>query len=341
MTPNKDEGRLTAPDPDHADGPTGGDVIARLRRAGLRVLPLPQIPASTAADARQAVTAGGGMPALFPGLAHGWPALAAWDPAQLAIAHGGTRVTALMDLPATGVLLPEEQCNYERALPFAEFVQAMLTASPDAPCYLAYTRVAGLFPAADYDFGPLTGGIPGGTDTRVWIGSAGTRSMLHSDLKDNLFCQIWGEKEVVLLPWQHSRAAYPFPDNIVNSRIDVATPDLTAFPRLGRAVLYAGTVRPGDVLFMPRGCWHDIRSLTPSVSLNHWFGRPLGFADYAQLLARLGPPYWAATARSFLVHGLLHRRERTRFLFSPPSTGKRMYDLVRWGDFSRENDPSG
>jgi lysine-specific demethylase 8 len=315
------------------------DLAAALRAAGLNVRPLPVGGDATPGSLRAAIADRRG-PALFSGLTDGWAARTAWAPENLVRAHGHKLVTALMDLPADGVLFPKEQRLYERSLEFAEFVEHMLTASAEAPCYLAYTKPDGLFPAGDYDFEPLTGGSPHSSDTRVWIGSAGTRSMLHSDLKDNLFCQIWGEKHVVLVPWEHSSAVYPFPDNLVNSQVDLAKLDLDRFPRLRRAVLYAGTVRPGDILFMPRGCWHDIRSRTPSVSLNHWFGPPLAFADYSGLLLRSGPRFWAATARDFINHGVLRRREKTVFFFSPPSTGKRLYDRLRWGDFSRENDPA-
>ncbi|MGI5270356.1 cupin-like domain-containing protein [Nonomuraea sp. CA-218870] len=315
------------------------DPAAKLREAGLDVRRLPRHDDPAPAAVRQAIADRSG-PMVFPGLTDSWPARTRWTPENLAVTHGGRTVTALMNLPASGVLFPHDQRNYERTLPFAEFVHEMLATSADSPCYLAYTRAAELFPARDYDFAPLTGDLPYSTDTRVWIGSAGTRSMLHSDLKDNFFCQIWGEKHVVLVPWEHARDVYPFPGNLVNSQVDVMEPDLDRFPRLRRATFYAGTVEPGDVLYMPRGCWHDIRSRTPSVSVNHWFGPPMTAADYASLLLRSGPRYWAATARDFLAHGLLRRREKTTFFFSPPSTGKRLFDLLRWGDFSRENDPS-
>jgi hypothetical protein len=326
----------TSDDPDKA----GHDELTiALLAAGLDVRPIPRMETPTAEEGRPAVASGRG-PLLFPGFADRWPARTAWTPSNLVKTHGQKTVTALMDLPSSGTLFPKEQHCYERVLTLAEFIERMITAPPTAPCYLAYTRAEGLFPASDYDFSPLTGDTPHGADTRVWIGSAGTRSMLHSDLKDNLFCQIWGEKHVVLLPWEQSRAAYPFPDNLVNSQVDLAEPDPERFPRLWKAVLHAGTVRPGDILFIPRGCWHDIRSRTPSVSLNHWFGPPMRFSDYAGLLLKSGPKFWAVAARDFLVYGLLGRREPTTFFFSPPSTGKRLYDMLRWGDFSRDNDPA-
>ncbi|OKH99348.1 hypothetical protein A6A06_25710 [Streptomyces sp. CB02923] len=250
-------------------------------------------------------------------------------------------MTALVGLPDTGVLLPRDQRFYEKELTFTEFVDTMLTTTVAAPCYLAYRRAHEIFDPADYDFAAL---VPHDgrhhTDTRVWIGSAGTRSMLHSDLKDNLFCQVWGEKDVTLLAWRDSRAAYPFPDNLVNSQVDLGAPDLKRFPRLGRVRFWHVRMGPGDLLYMPRGCWHDVRARTPSISINHWFGEPVGLARYLRLLAVLGPAYWRSTVRDFVGHGLLHRQEPTRFFFSPASTGKRLYDALRSGNFSRHNDPS-
>jgi lysine-specific demethylase 8 len=311
-----------------------------LREAGLDVRPLPLAADHTPAGLRHAVRQRA-VPLLFHGLVESWPARHAWQPDRLRDRYGQRRVTALMNLPGAGVLYPQDQKGYERDLSFAAFIDAMMTADPGSPCYLAYQRAEELLDMADCDFAGLLGPADhGGTDTRVWIGSAGTRSMLHADLKDNLFCQISGEKSVTLLSWQDSRAAYPFPDNLVNSQIDVARPDLAAFPKLRDATFYSGTVSPGDVVYIPRGCWHDIRSLTPSVSVNHWFGPAQSLAEYLSLLCRLGPRYWSRTARDFVRHGLFGREEETRFFFSPPSTGRRLYQALRTGNFSHDNDPS-
>jgi lysine-specific demethylase 8 len=311
-------------------------IDLRLRAVGLDVRPIPQVEHPTAADLWAAIANRNG-PKLFCGLADDWPARRTWNPANLMRDHGGKQVTALMDLPAGGVLFPEDQQAYTRTLAFGDFLTAMLNTEPSKPCYLAYKRADELFPSADYDFTSLTGAQ--GTDTRVWIGSAGTRSMLHSDLKDNLFCQIWGQKNFLLVPWGQSRSAYPFPGNLVNSQIDLADVDLARFPRLRKATVYAGTILPGDILYMPRGTWHDVRSRTASVSVNHWFGSSLSSRHYLRLLLASGPRYWAATVKDFWRHGVMSRPEQTRFFFSPPSTGKRLYDLLRWGNFSRDNDP--
>ncbi|WP_406447728.1 cupin-like domain-containing protein [Streptomyces sp. NBC_00876] len=315
------------------------ELVPLLRAAGLTVRPIEHAAAADVGALRRRVAARSG-PLVCSGLMEDWPARTGWNPADLAKRHGERRVTALLDLPATGVLFPQDQRGYERELSFGEFLDRMTAAGPVAPCYLAYQRAHEIFDPADYDIASLCPADGHGTDTRVWIGSAGTRSMLHSDLKDNFFCQVWGEKSVILLDWRDSRAVYPFPDNLVNSRIDLAEPDLGRFPRLRKAVLHHARLRPGDLLYIPRGWWHDVRAHTPSVSVNHWFGEPLGLREYLRLLGALGPAYWRATVRDFVTHGMLRRQEPTRFFFSPASTGKRLYDAVRTGDFSRSNDPS-
>lgn len=325
---------------DHAPAPAGTHPADTLRQAGLDVRPLPGAIDETPVGLRRAV-AQRDVPLLFRGLTDDWPARRAWTPDAVRHAHGGRQVTALMHLPADGVLYPRDQALYEQTLTMVQFIDAMLTASPASPCYLAYQRAADLFDIAECRFAELLGERDElDSDTRVWIGSAGTRSMLHSDLKGNLFCQIWGEKSVTLLSWRESPAAYPFPDNLVNSQIDIARPDLARFPRLSQVTFFSGVVGPGDILYIPRGWWHDIRSRTPSVSVNHWFGPPQSFSEYLALLARLGPAYWRRTASDFVRHGLLGQREETRFFFSPPSTGKRLYQALTTGSFSRDNDPT-
>ncbi|WP_230466151.1 hypothetical protein [[Actinomadura] parvosata] len=76
-----------------------------LREAGLDVRPLPRHHHPTPAAVRQAV-AGRSGPMLFPGLADSWPARTRWTPENLVRSYGGRQVTALMDLPSSGVLFP-------------------------------------------------------------------------------------------------------------------------------------------------------------------------------------------------------------------------------------------
>ncbi|MFE9500725.1 cupin-like domain-containing protein [Streptomyces collinus] len=315
-----------------------GTPAAEMRASGIKVTAIPRVSAATPTALKAAINSQ--SPMIFSGLTDTWPARTTWNPSSLRQMHGARQITALMNLPTKGVLFSQDQRNFEQTMPFSEFLDVMDKTTNAAPCYLAYKRVDEIFDPSDYDFEAILGATTADGDTRVWIGSAGTRSMLHSDLKDNLFCQIWGRKSVTLLPWSQSRAAYPFRDNLVNSQLDLAEVDLAKYPRLRSAEFMHSTVLPGDILYIPRGCWHDIRSQTPSISINHWFGASQSLGEYLRLLLMLGPKYWFSTVRDFIFHGLLKHSQKTLFFFSPPSTGRRLYDALRWGNFSKENDPS-
>lgn len=315
------------------------DLEYSLKMLGLKLEPIPRVYETNPEKLRASVIANN-SPLIFSGLIDQWRSYRNWSPTELTKEHGRKSVKALINLPSKGVFFPKDQKHYEQILTLSEFMDLILSTPADRPCYLAYQRANEIFSSQDYDFDSLLGSLNTSHDTRVWIGSAGTRSMLHSDLKDNLFCQIWGEKKVVLIPWEDSLSAYPCPNNIVNSQLDLANINLKYYPKLKGTTLYTATMGPGDMLFMPRGWWHDIRAQTPSISLNHWFGPSLSFRDYSLLILKLGPRCWRAVAKDFLYSGLLGKTEETNFFFSPPSTGKRLYDLFKWGNFSKENDPT-
>jgi lysine-specific demethylase 8 len=57
------------------------------------------------------------------------------------------------------------------------------------------------------------------------------------------------------------------------------------------------------------------------------------------LLLRLGPRYMERTLLDMIRYSVLGHSYRKDFFFTPPSTGERLYNLMRHGNFSRNNDP--
>jgi lysine-specific demethylase 8 len=277
------------------------------------------------------------VPLLASGLVDHWPARS-WSFDSLRARVGGLPVEVLCELPRkSGVL----KGRHERTMRFSDFLDAALD-DDRAPCYLAYKRAAELLRGyeSELDFPSITGDR-GPTDTRLWIGSSNTCSGLHSDLKDNVFLQVRGRKRVFLVPFADSHLVYPFPDNLVNSQVEPERVDWDRFPRFRRARVLECIVAPGDLLFIPRGWWHYLRSETPSISVNHWFGPPIASRTYLSLLLRLGPRAVSRTLLDLVRYSLLGREYVRSFFFSPASTGERLFDWLRHGDFSRENDPAG
>lgn len=289
-------------------------------------------------DLRAAIQAR--RPAVICGLTNDWKA-SAWTFESLRAAVGDRTVTALLDLPSRGGVLDGGQDAYEKELTFSAFLDR--ASDPGAaPCYLGYTRPEELISGYEdaFDFGSMTPPSRYPTDTRLWIGSAGTCSGLHSDLKDNVFVQITGRKRLILVPFRQTHLVYPFVDNIVNSRVDPEHLDADQFPRFLTANVFSCVLGPGDVAYIPRGWWHYLRSESPSISINHWFGPPIPARVFVAILFRLGPRYLSRAVTDLLRYSLLGRTYRKDFFFTPPSTGERLFNLIRHGDFSRDNDPA-
>jgi len=302
-------------------------------------VPLREVPVGDGADAlRQAIVER--RPLKVAGLTASWAA-SSWTFDSLRAASGERVVKALLELPRSGGVLPGGHSAYEHEMTLSAFLDFAKSDYDGKPCYLGYSRPADLIPGYDdaFDFAGLTHAGTTGTDTRLWVGSARTCSGLHSDLKDNIFAQVYGSKRVLLVPFRESHRVYPFLDNIVNSQVDPDEFDRQRFPKFARATVLSTRVALGEVLFIPRGWWHYIKSESPSISINHWFGDPIPASDFLAILLRLGPRYVGRTLLDLIRYGVLGREYRKDFFFTPASTGERLFNLLRHGDFSRENDP--
>ena len=303
----------------------------------LQTTPVPSAISKAPKELRRAIERR--EPVKVGGLIDHWDARR-WTFESLRQEVGNRLITAMLGLPDNGALDDIQQA-YEKTLTLAEFLNEAEKATPGNACYLGYLRPSGLMPISERacNFEALTGVSNVRTDTRLWIGSAWTCSGLHSDLKDNIFAQIYGSKRVVLVPFRQTPLVYPYIDNIVNSRVDPDRLSAERFPRFLRAQVYATTVRPGEVLYIPRGWWHYLKSESPSISINHWFGPQIPSSHFMLLLLRLGPLYMGRTLLDMIRYSVLGNSYRKDFFFTPPSTGERLYNLLRHGNFSRDNDP--
>jgi hypothetical protein len=117
----------------------------------------------------------------------------------------------------------------------------------------------------------------------MWIGPAGTVTSLHHDLTNNLIAQLVGRKRVKLLPssevgklYNHRYVFSEVPD-LEDPAIDVAS-----HPRLAEVRIYDVTLQPGEIIFMPLGWWHQVKSLDFSVTITYtnFLWRNDGYASY-------------------------------------------------------------
>ncbi|KAK5579843.1 hypothetical protein RB653_009531 [Dictyostelium firmibasis] len=125
-----------------------------------------------------------------------------------------------------------------------------------------------------------------GISPHIWLGTGNTVTPLHFDSYDNFLTQIVGYKYVRLYPQNQSSNLYLKKDGddgseVKNTKtaqnnisfVDIEDPDLEKYPLLNIANQHYTEyiLGPGDILFMPSGYFHYVRSLSTSLSLSFWF----------------------------------------------------------------------
>ncbi|VEL17449.1 unnamed protein product [Protopolystoma xenopodis] len=114
----------------------------------------------------------------------------------------------------------------------------------------------------------------GEVDSNIWFGPSGTISPLHHDgEKANLLAQISGSKYVILYTYEQTASLYPCADEMLQntSQVDAEHPDPSLYPKFEEAFGFHGILNAGEMLFIPPSCWHYIRSLSTSISVNFWW----------------------------------------------------------------------
>jgi ribosomal protein L16 Arg81 hydroxylase len=109
---------------------------------------------------------------------------------------------------------------------------------------------------------------PAGTQSRMflWFGPGGTVTPLHHDAMNILLAQVYGRKTVTLIPSFQTPYVYNYVG--VYSAVDCEKPDYNKFPLFKHATRLKVPLEPGQVLFIPVGWWHHVRSMDVSISLS-------------------------------------------------------------------------
>jgi hypothetical protein len=114
----------------------------------------------------------------------------------------------------------------------------------------------------------------------LWLGPAGTFISLHKDNHspfdhmNNIFAQILGRKQVVLVSPQQDCLMYPKPKEqgaYWHSQVDWEHPDFDRFPLFRDVKCEEAIVQPGELLFIPGNYWHSVRALDQSISVSCWW----------------------------------------------------------------------
>lgn len=214
-----------------------------------------------------------------------WPQVATWSPAWFRDHFGAAQVAVTVDR-ASDPDYDRNTAAHTRTMTLRAFVDRIEALGHTNDIYMVARNEALSTPelasllAELSDLPPFLRAQHMAGCVSLWLGPAGTKTPLHHDTSNILFCQIHGRKRVHLCaPWER--------DLLADIRAMYSACDAEAAPGTPGAVppsvqVYEVELDAGEALFLPVGWWHQVRALTPSVSLSFTnFARPNRFDWYA------------------------------------------------------------
>jgi hypothetical protein len=113
----------------------------------------------------------------------------------------------------------------------------------------------------------------------IWMGPAGTYSPAHFDPRDNFYALLRGQKRFYLScpDHCHPECYYPHPPaSLLSNTSQVPLEAWTAqdphFPLFAQTQWEVLDLQAGDMLYIPAGWWHAVRSMTASCAISIWWG---------------------------------------------------------------------
>lgn len=206
-------------------------------------------------------------PLKMTGMMDAWPAMRKWS----FDFFRGLGSQAVVNLEEGNVMQSETGFRKET---FSEFIERLQNGVDDGrKAYLSVFRIFDEFPElrSDVDFSILDQ-FKVKASTSGWIGPAGTVTGYHIDWGDNILAQVCGRKSIHLAAPNESSKMYvskKFDQGTTISEVDLDCVDERQYPLFESVRHQRLTLHPGEMVFIPRGWWHHVRSLDASISVSN------------------------------------------------------------------------
>lgn len=158
---------------------------------------------------------------------------------------------------------------------FCEEVASGATTPDGPPPYLHDLPLFSMIPALRADVEPFPAHLfPKFFRDQWWqfpqffVGPKDSVTPLHFDtlVTHNCFFQLHGSKRFMIIENRYRKYCYTY--NWRWSHVDAENPDFGRHPLYHQAVVKEAVVEAGDLLYMPPGALHHVRSLSSSISFN-------------------------------------------------------------------------
>ena len=210
-----------------------------------------------------------GRPVIMTGMMGDWPALQKWNFAYFNRAFGDKEVQ--VQFGRNGDEHYElNKIDHQKLMRFGDYVEMVRTVGTTNDFYMTANNdpqnreaLAGLWqdvlPLSEY----LDPEVPGGF---LWFGPAGTITPFHHDLTNNFMAQVIGRKRVLIVA--SSEIANIYNHSHCFTYVDARNIDYQRYPAMRDARIQECVIGPGDILFLPVGCWHFVEGLDVSVTMS-------------------------------------------------------------------------
>ena len=215
-----------------------------------------------------------GRPVIITGMMDDWPARSRWCPDYFK-RHFGERMVEVQFGREGDAHYEINKIAHRKVMPFGEFVRLTESVESSNDFYMtAYnegrnrTSLAGLWD--DIVQLPAYLSNEGVNRGFLWLGPAGTITPLHHDLTNNFMTQVLGRKRVFVAA--ACEVGHVYNHEHCFSHVDARLIDLERFPLARDTPFLSCVLHPGEILFLPVGCWHFVEGLdiTATVSFTNF-----------------------------------------------------------------------
>lgn len=209
-------------------------------------------------------------PVIIQGAMDNWAAMKKWNPAWLKQQFGDRVVEVQTNRNADRLYEINMEQHREQVL-FGDYIDMITRNEPTNDVYMTASNGSTNSQALNelWDDIDMLPEYLDGTDDRkgfLWFGPAGTITPLHHDLTNNFMAQVYGRKLIKLIPSYHM----PYVYNHLHcySEIDMGNINFERYPLLKKANIIELILEPGEILFLPVGCWHYVHGLDISITMS-------------------------------------------------------------------------
>ena len=209
------------------------------------------------------------QPVIITGMLDDWPARRLWSPAYFR-EHYGQREVEVQFGREADAQYEMNSIAHKRSMAFGDYASLVESAGATNDFYMTANNNSRNRQALRElwdDIGQLPEYLRQNGERAgfLWFGPAGTITPFHHDLTNNFMAQVAGRKRVRIMA--ACEVARVYNQRHCFTPVDGRDIDLQRYPLMRDVQVSECVLEPGEILFLPVGCWHFVEALDISLTV--------------------------------------------------------------------------